>query len=161
MLLVKRRISTEDTDEIGKIEEALKKVAAAKDASEKEKVAKGPSGDPELDSTRKLMEAGKYEEAIKQLDERKLATGGDSKSDALKSEAVTKLINQERNRAAKLFLAAKNTSSTSQKAKLLTDCLNILKALVEKYPTSPMIEKINSHIAKVEEELSTLQKDSP
>ena len=83
-----------------------------------------------------------------------------TEADALRALAVEKLVNRERNRAAKLFLMAKQAKEPSEKEALLLSSRNILKTLLEKYPSSSFSEKINSHIAIIEEELAKLRAES-
>ncbi len=74
----------------------------------------------------------------------------------LREQAVESLINRERNRAAKLFLTARRTHDLEKKEEYLRSSYNILKELIEKYPSSPLISKVKSHLEKVEEELEKL-----
>jgi len=55
---------------------------------------------------------------------------------------------------------AKQAKEPSEKEALLLSSRNILKALLEKYPSSSFNEKINSHIAIIEEELAKVRGES-
>ncbi|MFH1953464.1 MAG: hypothetical protein ABIL06_17830 [Pseudomonadota bacterium] len=67
------------------------------------------------------------------------------------------LINSERNRAAEIFLTAKKTKDPSKKKELLNSSCDILKALIDNYPSSPLNQKLKSHMAIVKEELESIQ----
>ena len=78
----------------------------------------------------------------------------------LKGFAVDKLINRERNKAAKLFLMAKNTEDPVRKEELLVSSYGLLKAIVDDYPSSPLNDKINDHMDKIKRELDKLKEGS-
>jgi outer membrane protein assembly factor BamD (BamD/ComL family) len=66
---------------------------------------------------------------------------------------VEGLIERDRNRAARLFLAARQATDPDQKDQYLRASFDILQALVEKYPTSPLIAKVRAHRDRVREEM--------
>ena len=104
---------------------------------------------------RKFLDEEKYEQAISSLDT--LSEREESHEiKELREQAVESLINRERNRAAKIFLTARRTTDPEKKEEYLRSSYNILKELIEKYPSSPLINKVNSHLEKVEEELEKL-----
>jgi outer membrane protein assembly factor BamD (BamD/ComL family) len=72
--------------------------------------------------------------------------------------AVEKIINRERNKAAKLFLTARNTKEAAKKEELLNSSYNILKAVSDKYPASPLIPKVQDHMNQVTKELAKVKK---
>lgn len=104
----------------------------------------------------KLLEEEKFEEAISTLDsldsEQKESPG----ARRLNALAVEMFINRERNRAAKIFLQAKKTHDPTKKKEYLLSSYNILKVIVDKYPSSPLILKVKSHIEVVRKELDKL-----
>lgn len=106
----------------------------------------------------KLLEEEKFEDAISRLDSLDSEQKESPAARRLKALAVEMLINHERNRAAKIFLAAKKTHDPTKKQEYLLSSYNILKALVDKYPSSPLILKVKSHIKVVREELDKLAK---
>ena len=101
------------------------------------------------------MRSEKYEEAILKLDE---LPPSDPEVKELKNMAVEKIINRERNKAAKLFLAARNTKDPAKKEEMLNSSYNILKAVADKYPSSPLIPKVQDHINQVTKELVKVKK---
>jgi len=153
------RIKTDDSTEIEEIDAALKKVRLAKDAFRRQTGIEGPSGDNELDRAKKLIEARQYAEAIKKIEGIEGSKGSTTETRALKDQATRKQIKQERNRAAKLFLMGKKTRDPIRKRQYLQSSYNILKALADKYPTSPLITTINSDMTIVSGELDNIQKD--
>jgi outer membrane protein assembly factor BamD (BamD/ComL family) len=76
----------------------------------------------------------------------------------LKNSTVEKIINRERNKAAKLFLTARNTKNPAKKEELLNSSYNTLKAVADKYPSSPLIPKVYDHMLQVTKELAKLKK---
>jgi hypothetical protein len=109
------------------------------------------------ETARKMIEEENYEGAIETFRKAEASQELDAESRALKERAVESLINKERNRAAELFLAARKTSDPSQKKKLLDSAYDILKTLIDSYPSSPLNQKLKSHIAVVQNELNKLR----
>ena len=124
--------------------------------------ATGPKSDESdgVKLAKKLVEDVKYEEAISRLEEMQREGTASPDSRELKETAIEKLINRERNKAAKLFLMAKGTSDRAKKKELLSSSYNILKVLIDKYPSSPLISKINDNMNRIREEME-LQKGRP
>jgi tetratricopeptide (TPR) repeat protein len=153
------RIKTDDSTEIEEIDAALKKVRLAKDTYMKQIGVDGPSGDSELDRAKKLIEKRQYDEAIKKIERIEGTTGITTETRALKDQAIRMQIIKERNRAALLFRQGRKTRDPIKKEKYLQSSYNILKAIADKYPTSPSIARINSDMAIVSEELENIHKD--
>jgi len=109
------------------------------------------------ETAKQMIEEENYEAAIETLSKVEASQELDPESRELKERAVESLINKERNRAAELFLAAKKTSDSSKKKELLTSAYKILKNLIDNYPSSPLNQKLKSHIAIVENELNSLR----
>lgn len=110
----------------------------------------------DMEQARRLLEEERYEEVISRLEA--LEPEEDSREiKELKQFAIEKLINRERNRAAKIFLTAKETQDPGRKKEYFLECLGILKALVDEYPLSHLNQKLISHIKIVEEELGKLE----
>ena len=99
------------------------------------------------------MEKEEYEEAIEALDRFAGIQDMTKETMALRETAVKKLVDKERNRAAKFFLMAKRTREPSKRETYLLSSYHILKGLIEKYPSSALIEKLNSHLQKVKTEM--------
>jgi tetratricopeptide (TPR) repeat protein len=158
-LLRKARMETDDTTEIEDIDDALKKVRLAREAFRKQAMVEGPSGESAFETARTLIEQGKYEDALNKIEDLEKSRGKTAETEALKDQAIRKHIKSGRNRAAKLFLSAKRTSDPSRKKQYLRASYDILKALSDKYPSSPLIAKVGSDIAVVSSELERLEGD--
>ena len=74
----------------------------------------------------------------------------------LKEQTIEGLVNRERNRAAKIYLEAKKSWDPANKEKLLRQSYEILKVLIDKYPSSNLNEKLKSHLKTVGDELNKL-----
>lgn len=171
-ILFQQRIRFESGPETERIDDALKSVEAAEENAQQqgktEVAAKEPSpGDSQTELRREeerqdslrvalnLIRSDKYEEALLKLDE---LPASDPEVQELKNVAVEKIINRERNKAAKIFLAARSTKDPVKKEALLNSCYNVLKAVTEKYPSSPLIPKVQDHINQVTKELVKVKK---
>ncbi len=156
LLLIRQRLRTEKGSEIEIIDRALKTVEMAEASFQKEKSVDLDQEEETIKVAKKLIEQENFEEAITKLDQLQGARDTGPEIKKLRDLAIEKLINQERNKAAKLFLMAKKTPDTEKKEGLLLSSYDILKALIEKYPSSDLINKLNHHIQKVREELRKL-----
>ena len=170
-ILFQQRIRFEEGPQAELIDQALKSVEMAEGKSlqqgKPEVAAKAPSVDSQKEPQREtekqdsqkialnLIRSEKYEEAILKLDE---LPPSDPEVKELKNMAVEKIINRERNRAAKLFLSARNTKERAKKEELLNSSYNILKAVADKYPSSPLIPKVQDHMNQVTKELVKVKK---
>jgi hypothetical protein len=156
-VLVLKRGTVSSETELNMIDHALKRLEQAQEEYLEETITMISKKKKTLQTAQKFIEEEKYEEAIMSLDA--LWKYEESHEiQKLREQATEKLINRERNRAAKLFLAAKKTQEPVKQEEYLRSSYNILKALIDKYPTSPLIKKIKSHIQKVEKELEKLGK---
>ena len=154
LLLSKWRLRAEEGPERETIEQALKSVNLAQEryrnkvSQEKETIEK----------VTKLIEQENYKDAItglKTLDNDKDASPEIKK---LRDLAIEKLINSERDRAAQIFLmATKKTDDPKKKKELLLSSYNILKELIDTYPSSTLIDKLKNNLSKVEDELKKLR----
>jgi hypothetical protein len=156
ILLIKRRIKIEEGPEIEIIDQALNKVGLEEERYEREKEARNSQRKAALETVRNMIEEEKFEEAITKIEEINQTHEINAEIEALKEHAIEKLINRERNRAAKLFLEAKKTQDTLKKEEYFRSSYEILKALIEKYPSSPLNKKLESHISRVREEMDKL-----
>jgi len=109
------------------------------------------------ETARQMIEKEDYEAAIDAFTKVEASQELDAESRELKERAVESLINKERNRAAELFLAGKKAGDPSKKKELLDSAYAILKTLIDKYPSSPLNQKLKSHIAIVQNELDRLK----
>jgi hypothetical protein len=159
-VLLRQRIRIQEGPDTERIDKAMKSVEEAEERFHQEEAARLARRQETLERATRMMEQEKYDEVITQMDGLEQQGMMGTEADALRSQAIEKLVNRERNRAAKLFLMAKQAKEPSEKETLLLSSRNILKALLEKYPSSSYNEKINSHIVIIEEELAKLRRES-
>ena len=140
------------------LENLMKSVELAEEKYLEEKINIISKKEKAIESAKKLIEEEKFEQAIASLDS--LAPEQDSREiKELKERAIENLINRERNRAARIFLKAKQTQDPLDKEKYLRSSYNILNSLIEQYPLSYLNEKIKTHMNRVVEELARLGKE--
>jgi tetratricopeptide (TPR) repeat protein len=156
LLLIKHRIRLEGGPDVEIIDEALKGVEIAEEKFEKEKRSKDDYINEAIETAKNLIEEESFEAAISKIDELQDLHGPSSETMALKNQAIEKLINSERNRAAKLFLAAKKTQDRAKKEEYLLSSYKILKAIIDKYPSSPLNDKLKSHMKTLTNEMEGL-----
>jgi len=159
LLLIKQRLMAQEETELETIDQAFKTVQVAEERYQKRKITSVIHGEETLKLATKLIEEEKFEEAISKLEELKENQDFTYETKEIKKLAIEKLINRERNRAAKIFLLAKKTNDPAKRKELLVSSHTILKALIGKYPSSSLIDKLNRHIKSVENELSKLGND--
>jgi outer membrane protein assembly factor BamD (BamD/ComL family) len=100
------------------------------------------------------VDADKFEEAIAAIDALGVKGSVDEAARALLDEAVSGIVNRERNRAAKAFYSAKQTDDPARKEAYLRTSHEILKQLLYKYASSSFIPKIKSNLETVEAEMA-------
>ncbi len=155
-LLVSKRYEVQSEPEIEAIEEAMKDVELAEEKFIEKKIAILSARKNVLESARRFLEKEQFEDAIASLDTLEPEEEDSHEIRKLREQAIEKLINRERNRAAKLFLAAKDTKDTAKKEQYLLSSYEILKGLIDKYPSSPLNAKLKNNMAKVVKELGKL-----
>ncbi len=160
-LLLLKKSKVRSGPELETIRQALKVLELAEDKYLQEKISMISKRKEALESARKLLEEEKFEKAISNLDALESEQEDNLEVRELKEFAIEKLINHERNRAAKIFLTAKETQDPVKKEKYLRSSYEILNALIDEYPSSLLNQKLKSHIKSVIEELDKLQKNTP
>jgi thioredoxin-like negative regulator of GroEL len=154
-LLVLKRGTVSSETGLKIIDQALKRLESAQEEYLEETISMISEKKEAVQMARKFLDEEKYEQAISSLDT--LSESEESHEiKELREQAVESLINRERNRAAKIFLTARRTQDPEKKEEYLRSSYSILKELIEKYPSSPLINKVKSHLGKVEEELEKL-----
>ncbi len=159
LLLIRHRISLEEGPELETIDQALKTLKLVEESFQQKKETRTLNENESITQARKLIEEENFEDAIAKLEELSDDQDMATETKELKDLAIEKLINQKRNKAAKLFLMAKNMTDPKKKEELLVSSYNILQALIEKYPSSALIDKLNNHIKNVKKELIKLGVD--
>ncbi|MGE5841980.1 MAG: hypothetical protein ACM335_06865 [Deltaproteobacteria bacterium] len=170
-VLFQQRIRFDEGPEAELIDQALKSVETAEQEAQNRPKTQVAAAEPAKDlqneiqqqaqkqdnlkQASSLIRSEKYEEAMMKLDELPLS---DPEVKELKDVVVEKIINRERNKAAQLFLTASKTKDPAKKEELLTSSYGILKAVADKYPSSPLIPKVQQHMNQVTRELSKVKK---
>ncbi|HBF42221.1 MAG TPA: hypothetical protein DDW42_01075 [Desulfobacteraceae bacterium] len=157
LVLIRNRIRGEKVTDIEIIDQALRRVEQAEKEFENKWASKDAQDKETLDIAKDLVENEKFEEAIKKLSELKTSRNLRAESEELENQAVDQLVNRERNKAAKLFLASRDTLDQAKKKQYLKSSYDILKGLIEKYPSSSLNTRLKSNIKKVSQELDKLQ----
>lgn len=153
ILLLKWRLRTEKSSEVEIIEQALNSINL-----EEQGFRNGISQEKEaIEKITKLIEQENYREAINGLEAMDNDLGNSMEIKRLRDIAVDKLINSERNRAAQIYLMAKNTYDNKKKKELLLSSYNILKELIDNYPSSSLLDKLKNNLIKVEDDLKKLK----
>ena len=153
LVLKKGTVSSETGLKI--IDQALKRLERAQEEYLEETISMISEKKEAVQIARRFLDEEKYEQAISSLDT--LSEREESHEiKELREQAVESLINRERNRAAQMFLTARKTHDPKKKEEYLRSSYNILKNLIDKYPSSPLINKVKSHLEKVEKELEEL-----
>ena len=154
LLLQRRVLLAGDPQEKELLEQALKTVASAE-----ERYLSGPDSENDpIEQAMELIEDDRHDEALRILEQDDVVRGADpEETERLKNLAVEKLIQQERDRAAQTFLEARGAADPARREQLLEQSYDILKALIEAYPSTPLIDRLNGYLLRVEEELDKLQ----
>ncbi len=156
MLLVKYRITLPDGPELETIDQALKKVDMAEQEHLDGEFAQKRRFQEGMTRAKAMIEEERFEEALAELEKLEQERLGNAETRTLSEMATEKLIHQERNKAAKLYLMARNTSDPEKKEELLLSSYNKLKVLIEKYPSSSLITTLNNNLLRVRDELRKL-----
>ncbi|MBW2609030.1 MAG: hypothetical protein JRC68_01655 [Deltaproteobacteria bacterium] len=154
LLLLRWKLRTEEGPEIETIDQALKTVELAEEIH----IKSGSNKNETIEMVVELIEEENFAEAITKLEELNNGPDTDLETEKLKDLAINRLINRERNRAAKIFLIAKQADDPQKREDLLMSSYNILKVLIEKYPSSNLIDKLNNNLENVRDELDKLKK---
>ena len=161
-LLIKWRIRAQKESEMETIDQALKIVELAEEKYKMEEPRGSPSpispsqNKEAMEVAKRLIEEESFEDALKTLEELKDDPETASETRVLKDMAIEKLIIRERNEAAKLFLLAGKTKNPPKKKELLLLSHKKLKDLIDRYPSSNLIDKLNDNLNRVKKELDKL-----
>ena len=165
-LLYQHRLRLEDGPEAEAVDYALESLGDTATTSPPPAEPEGPSpAEPEgptvaevVKMASALIDGEKYEEALVKLNELKQKESLTPDGQKLEARAIEKIINRERNKAAEIFLRARNTADPEKKEELLKSSYNILKAVAEKYPDSPLNKRINDNMRAIENELKKIKR---
>jgi tetratricopeptide (TPR) repeat protein len=163
LLLLQHRLRLQEGPETEAIDKALENLEItqtnAPTAETKEQQAAIASQET-IKVASALIQEEKFEDALAKLEELQQQQALPPEAQSLQALAIEKIINRERNKAAKLFLLARNTADPAKKEELLKSSYSILKAVAEKYPSSPLNKKINDNMRSIEVELAKIKKQA-
>jgi hypothetical protein len=152
----KDRESLHGTAQPGTHEQTADPVEQGEEQHLRERIERIAMKEQGLSHAKQLVEAEKFEEAIASIDTLGAEGSVSEASRALLDEAVAGIVNRERNRAAKAFYAAKQTDDPARKEAYLRTSHDILKQLLDKYPSSTLTSKIKSNFETVKSEMAKL-----
>lgn len=155
-LLTLKKSQVSSGPESEEIDRVIRKLELAEEEYIEQKISMISRERQTLKLARNLVEEERFEDALLSLDSLGTHQEFNREITELKDQAIEGIINRERNRAANMFLKAKKTHDPVKKEKYLRTSYNMLKSLIDKYPLSPMHQKLKSHIKRVEEELNRL-----
>jgi hypothetical protein len=156
LLLIRHRLRTPEGPQTEAIDGAMDRLEREEQAFETAKRLEGQDSTPleqSLEQVHLLLESEKYEEAFQQLDQMEPPEGLSPELQALRDRAVSGIIGKKRNEAARAFLMAKNSSDPDLKKEHLRTAYNLLKTLVDRFPTSPLLPKVQSNLDTVRSEM--------
>jgi len=160
-LLIAGRDELKDDALLYQIDKALEKVEEQREGFLEERIALISKRGEIIAEARDLISREMPDEALARI--KPLDSGGaqpDLELRAVKAEAIEQIISRERNRAARLFLQAKETGDAATREKLLRSSYGTLKGLIEQYPDSPSVKKITENMHAVQKEMAAI-KSSP
>jgi len=160
LLLIRHRLTFNDESTLKAIDHKLQEIEDLQKEYEEERSIREAYVKETLDGAKRLMDAEQFEDAVDKLDKMEGDKEFMAEASALRARAVENIINRERNQAAKRFLEAKRTTDPQKKETLLKESYNILKALNEKYPSSPLNEKVLSNMEIVKSELEKVREEN-
>jgi hypothetical protein len=158
LLLLRLAIRLQGGPEADRVDQAMKSVELAEEKAWDQERSDAFQKRETLELAASLIEQEKYEEAVAKIDGVAWASELGPEAKQLHTLAVEKIVNRQRNEAAKLFLMARNTQDPVKKEGLLVSSYNTLKNLVDQYPSTPMYQTINDNMKRIEEELAKVRK---
>ncbi len=158
LLLLRVRLRLQDGPDLELVEQASKSVDLAEEQAKEQKKTETSRQEDSVTLAANLIEQERYEEAIAEIQRLGQSDLLSPEAKQVRDLAVEKIVSRERNKAAKLFLMARNAPDPAKKEELLLSSYEILKALVERYPSTPLHQKINDNMKTIQNELSKLKR---
>ena len=109
---------------------------------------------------KRLIESGKEEEAIKELNKLRDGERYGQESREMIRRSIDEFARKKREEAAKLFFMAKKKTDPLEKKGLLLRSFELLKEVIKKYPTCSYSGKIVKNIEVVKEEILKIDPQS-
>ena len=101
------------------------------------------------------LEARRYDEAIEYFQKLE-GTTLEERARARIAEAINLAAQQDRRRAAELFVRAGRTQDPESKRKLLQASRRLLKDILVKYPQSDLVPKVTNNLKRIEEKMRSI-----
>ena len=155
-LLIGYRVQLPEGPDMDRVDQAIQSVALSEENYLRNNYDKVQQRQAILEEARRLIEEEHYEMALAMIDGYRTEGEMTPEAEGLEALAIEKHINLERSQAAKMFLLARNTNDLEKKKELLDSSRQILHNLIEKYPSSPLIERVFSHLEKVDKAIEEL-----
>ncbi len=153
-MLKENRESIQSGTEPDTYEQALEQLEKAEEQHLREQIGAISMKEQTLSRAKQLVEAERFEEAVATIDSLGVEESVDETARGLLDEAVSGIVNRERNRAAKAFYSAKQTDDPIKKETYLRSSHDILKQLIDKYPSCTLIKKVISNLSTVDAEMA-------
>lgn len=157
ILLLRLRLRLQDSPDAELVDQAMQAVDLAEETSRELEKTEAAKRQEALERATKLLEQEKYEEAITQIETLREGRPLSPEARQLYDLAVEKIVQREREKAGSLFLMARNTQDPAKKEELLVSSYNILKSIVDKYPSNSLTHRIHENLRRVQEELLALK----
>jgi tetratricopeptide (TPR) repeat protein len=119
------------------------------------KMAKQQELDQTWNSGLQLVNAGRYDEAIKIFDGM-METEYGAKADAKIVEISSMAAKEDRRKAADLFIRFTKTEDLEIRKRLLIESRSLLKGILAKYPRADITDKVLGNIQRVEQEMNAI-----
>lgn len=119
------------------------------------KMAKQQELDQTWNSGLQLVNAGRYDEAIKVFDGM-METEYGAKADAKIVEISSMAAKDDRRKAADLFIRFTKTQDLEIRKRLLIESRSLLKGILAKYPRADITDKVLGNIQRVEQEMNAI-----
>jgi thioredoxin-like negative regulator of GroEL len=155
-MLKENRDSIQSETQPETYELTLERLEKAEEQHLREQIGAISMKEQTLSRAKQLVEAEKFDEAIATIDSLGVEESVNGEAKAIIGEAVSGIVNRERNRAAKAFYSAKQTDDPIKKETYLRSSHDILKQLIDKYPSCNLIKKIKSNLSTVEAEMAKI-----
>jgi hypothetical protein len=153
-MLKENRESIQSGTQSDTYEQALERLEKAEEQHLREQIGAISMKEQTLSRARQLVESEKFDDAIATIDSLGVEESANEAARAILDEAVSGIVNRERNRAAKAFYSAKQTDDPIKRETYLRSSHDILKQLIYKYPSYILINKIKSNLSTVEAEMA-------
>lgn len=156
LLLIRHRIRTPEGPQAEVIDRAMERLereehahAAAPRREGRDRILQQES----LEEVRRLVESEKFEEACRQMERMGTSEEPSPELQVLRDRAAAGIIGKKRDEAARAFLMAKNSSDPNIKKEHLRTAYHILRNLVDRFPTSPLLPKVQRNLDTVRAEM--------